>query len=128
VSFRPRPPWSAIASFWQILDARELPDSHSMASFIAACQFKYGGIAKVAGETPGPFHHDSPPQTTFSHVITDPYHTYLSLAALSICPPAAAGFIPPSHSASWTFENLDALLNGRVEVVQWIRDHVGSKK
>lgn len=37
----------------QILGAGDLVDSRSLASFIANCQFKFGGIAKAPGEHPG---------------------------------------------------------------------------
>lgn len=95
--------------FWcgaslKILDAGDLVDSFSLARFISECQFKFGGIAKAPGENP------------------DPYHTYLSLAALSMYPP------PLDHNssvkASWDFEALDPLLNAREGTVKWMREHI----
>ncbi|KAK1231424.1 geranylgeranyl transferase type-1 subunit beta [Marasmius sp. AFHP31] len=95
--------------FWcgaalKILDAGDLVDSLSLAKFISDCQFKYGGIGKAPGENP------------------DPYHTYLSLAALSMFPPPMDG--NSSAKASWDFDTLDPLLNARGATVEWIRGHV----
>ncbi|KAL0960955.1 hypothetical protein HGRIS_005955 [Hohenbuehelia grisea] len=95
--------------FWcggalQILGEPDLVNRTSLANFMARCQFKYGGISKAPGENP------------------DPYHTYLSLAALSMYPPANdAGSNP-----SWQFERLDPLLNARETTVRWIKEHIPS--
>jgi hypothetical protein len=53
----------------------------------------------------------------------DPYHTYLSLAALSMYPPESDG-----DSESWVFEPLDPLLNARETTASWIRMHCPAKK
>ncbi|KAJ7066578.1 terpenoid cyclases/protein prenyltransferase alpha-alpha toroid, partial [Mycena amicta] len=101
----------ACYSFWcgaalRVLGAENLVDVDTHARFIASCQFKYGGIAKIPGEDP------------------DPYHTYLSIAALSLYPP----HIPDDESTpvlrSWEFGRLDPLLNATTETVAWIRAHV----
>ncbi|GLB38600.1 putative terpenoid cyclases protein prenyltransferase [Lyophyllum shimeji] len=97
--------------FWcgaalQILGAGDLVDARALAMFLANCQFKYGGLAKAPGEHP------------------DPYHTYLSLAALSMYMPASALASDQRHAASWTFEPLDPLLNARVETARWARKYI----
>ncbi|KAE9396109.1 terpenoid cyclases/Protein prenyltransferase [Gymnopus androsaceus JB14] len=74
------------------------------ASFIANCQFKFGGIAKAPGEHP------------------DPYHTYLSLAALSMFPLDDAH--STSFASSWVFEPLDPLINARQETAEWARKYI----
>ncbi|KAH9480384.1 Geranylgeranyl transferase type-1 subunit beta [Psilocybe cubensis] len=98
--------------FWcgaalKILGAGDLVDSDKLAAFLARCQFKYGGISKAPGENP------------------DPYHTYLSLAALSMYPPSVerAG----DNIKSWEFQPLDPLLNAREQTALWIREHVPAK-
>jgi len=91
--------------FWcagalKILGAGDLVDSRALAGFIGRCQFKYGGIGKAPGENP------------------DPYHTYLSLAALSMYPPETDNL-----SETWAFEPLDPLLNAREKTSTWIRTY-----
>ncbi|KAF9483403.1 terpenoid cyclases/Protein prenyltransferase [Pholiota conissans] len=95
--------------FWcgaalKILGAGSFIDSNSLAAFIGRCQFKYGGISKAPEES------------------SDPYHTYLSLAALSMYPPS----IPETdeNAVSWVFTPLDPLLNAREETTTWIRKYV----
>lgn len=40
--------------FWgQILGANEFVDTKALTSFLAKCQFKFGGIAKAPEERPG---------------------------------------------------------------------------
>ncbi|KAK7012247.1 terpenoid cyclases/Protein prenyltransferase [Favolaschia claudopus] len=102
-------PADACYSFWcgaalKILGAVDLIDAESHANFISRCQFKFGGIAKMPDETP------------------DPYHTYLSLAALSIFPPHLPDQGPIAQS--WEFGGLDPLLNANEETIKWLRDHV----
>ncbi|KAI0759362.1 terpenoid cyclases/Protein prenyltransferase [Trametes elegans] len=94
--------------FWcgaalSILDAGDLVDERAMADFLARCQFKFGGLAKAPGENP------------------DPYHTYLSLAILSI--------LPANHGddESWTLPRLDALVNATEETAAWARQHIPEK-
>lgn len=41
------------AHLHQVLAAGDLVDETAMSSFIASCQFRYGGIAKTPGEHPG---------------------------------------------------------------------------
>jgi hypothetical protein len=38
---------------YQLLGAKDLVDTSALASFLARCQFKFGGIAKSPGEHPG---------------------------------------------------------------------------
>ncbi|KAG6845616.1 hypothetical protein H0H87_006669 [Tephrocybe sp. NHM501043] len=83
----------------------DLVDTHNLASFLASCQFKYGGIAKAPGEHP------------------DPYHTYLSLAALAMYSPAPT-MGDHIHAESWRFEPLDPLLNAREETSKWAKEHI----
>ncbi|TFK40478.1 terpenoid cyclases/protein prenyltransferase alpha-alpha toroid [Crucibulum laeve] len=95
--------------FWcgaalKILGASDLVDANSLATFLARCQFKYGGIAKAPGEHP------------------DPYHTYLSLAALSMYPPSVA------NNSTWRFEPLDPLLNAREETSQWAKKYIPARQ
>ncbi|KAF8903087.1 terpenoid cyclases/protein prenyltransferase alpha-alpha toroid [Gymnopilus junonius] len=98
--------------FWcgaalKILGAGDLVDADALASFLARCQFKYGGIAKAPGES------------------SDPYHTYLSLAALSMYPPRPE--VAGAQAPSWRFEPLDPLLNAREDTALWVRIHVPEK-
>ncbi|CAK5267646.1 unnamed protein product [Mycena citricolor] len=97
----------ACYSFWcgaglKLLGASDLVDAESHASFIASCQFKFGGICKFPGETP------------------DPYHTYLAMASLALYPPS----VDISVAASWKIAPIDALLNATEDTVRWIRHHV----
>lgn len=95
--------------FWcgaslQILGAKEYVNTIGMAKFLAKCQFKYGGIAKAPGEHP------------------DPYHTYLSLAALSMYSPGSNSTHP--NFASWKFEPLDPLLNSKQATAEWAMTYI----
>ncbi|KAG5644761.1 hypothetical protein DXG03_007669 [Asterophora parasitica] len=97
--------------FWcgatlQILGAGDLVDKRALAKFMVECQFKYGGIAKAPGENP------------------DPYHTYLSLAALSIYSPASVMNPDNINTASWILDPLDPLLNARQDTAQWARRYI----
>ncbi|KAJ3998832.1 terpenoid cyclases/protein prenyltransferase alpha-alpha toroid [Lentinula boryana] len=99
--------------FWiggslKILGAGDLVDSRSLASFLASCQFKFGGIAKAPGEH------------------SDPYHTYLSLAALSMFPPPISA--NDANSSSWVFDALDPLINAREETAKWARTHIAIRR
>ena len=55
----------------------------------------------------------------------DPYHTYLSLAALSMYQPSeqSAG----AHVESWKFQPLDPLLNARQETAAWVRKYIPAR-
>ncbi|CAA7261529.1 unnamed protein product [Cyclocybe aegerita] len=115
--------------FWcgaalKILGAADLVNSNALAAFLGACQFKYGGIGKAPGENPGDHFPVINCCSRFiaSLWITDPYHTYLSIAALSMYPPGLSDSHP--NFQSWRFASLDPLLNAREETVQWIREHV----
>lgn len=95
--------------FWcgaslHVLDAGDLVDKAAMSSFIASCQFKYGGIAKIPGEHP------------------DPYHTYLSLAAVALLPHSS------SEGTSWALCPLDPLLNATYQTSSWARTHIPAPK
>ncbi|KAI6042667.1 terpenoid cyclases/protein prenyltransferase alpha-alpha toroid [Pisolithus marmoratus] len=96
----------ACYSFWcgasvAILGAEELVSGLSVISYIASCQFKFGGIAKVPGDHP------------------DPYHTYLSLAASALYP------LPEAVSVATRLpQPLDPLLNATWETVDWAKKHI----
>lgn len=102
----------ACYSFWcgaalSILGAGDFVDRKENSQFLAACQFKFGGIAKFPDETP------------------DPFHSYLSLASLSIYPPEVHE--ESEDKESWVMPTLDPLVNARVETAQWAREHVPRK-
>lgn len=96
----------ACYSFWcgasiAILGAKELVSELSIVSYIASCQFKFGGIAKVPGDHP------------------DPYHTYLSLAASAQYP------VPEVIGAdTWLLPALDPLLNATRDTAEWAKRHI----
>jgi len=110
--------------FWcgaslNILGVGTLVDEDALRSFVGSCQHKFGGIAKAPKEHP------------------DPYHTYLSLAALStqataaragpdgdIEHSAADAHVDPSRSTSWELPPLDPLLNATVDTAAWAREHI----
>lgn len=96
--------------FWcgaalRILDSGDVVDTRAMARFIASCQFKYGGISKTPTETP------------------DPYHTYLSLAAIAVYAPLSEEH-GDVEADSWRIEPLDPLLNANISTVAWAREHI----
>ncbi|TFK70535.1 terpenoid cyclases/Protein prenyltransferase [Pluteus cervinus] len=98
--------------FWcgaglHILGAKEFVDKQALAGFLASCQFKYGGISKAPGEHP------------------DPYHTYLSLAALAMYSPYTEG--AEGNEATWQFESLDPLLNAKESTARWAREHIPAR-
>ncbi|KAI0824009.1 terpenoid cyclases/Protein prenyltransferase [Trametes gibbosa] len=91
--------------FWcgaalHILGAGDLVNEQSMADFLAHSQFKFGGVSKAPGEHP------------------DPYHTYLSLAILSV--------LPADHGddSTWQLPRLDALWNATEDTAAWARKHI----
>jgi len=87
-----------------IIGRKDLVNSVALASFLGECQFKFGGIAKSPGEH------------------ADPYHTYLSLAALSIIPP------PLEVSGNtWKFEPLDSLVNTKETTARWARERIRNR-
>ncbi|KAF6755843.1 geranylgeranyltransferase type I [Ephemerocybe angulata] len=94
--------WSSAAL--KILGAGNLFDSTRMAEYLASCQFKFGGIAKVPGET------------------SDPYHTYLSLAALALYPPDLDE--SDANAATWKLDPLDVLINARESTAAWARQYI----
>ncbi|KAF8558261.1 terpenoid cyclases/Protein prenyltransferase [Imleria badia] len=85
-----------------ILGAREFVCEWALSKFIASCQFKFGGISKAPKEHP------------------DPYHTYLSLAAVALYPPA-------EHTNSWKLQPLDPLLNANEATSNWARKYIPSR-
>jgi geranylgeranyl transferase type-1 subunit beta len=54
--------------------------------------------------------------------LSDPYHTYLSLAALSMYQPDLDSTHP--IAASWKFERLDALLNAKQTTAEWALKYI----
>ncbi|KAG9315698.1 terpenoid cyclases/protein prenyltransferase alpha-alpha toroid [Chiua virens] len=100
----------ACYSFWcgaslTILDAREFVSERSFSEFLSSCQFKFGGISKAPKEHP------------------DPYHTYLSLAAIAMFPPSAND----SAEGSWRLQPLDPLLNANEATSSWVRKYIPSR-
>lgn len=96
----------ACYSFWcgaslAILGSNILVAEASIASYIASCQFKFGGIAKGPNEHP------------------DPYHTYLSLAAVALYPPPE-----PVGGPTWLLQPLDPLLNATKDTAMWATEHI----
>lgn len=97
--------------FWStasltIMGVGHVVDSSRLRTFMDQCQFKFGGIAKSPGSYP------------------DPYHTYLSLAALALCPTLESNPDDPS----WCFKpGFDPLWNATEETADWIRKHVCEK-
>ncbi|KAF5335025.1 hypothetical protein D9758_016190 [Tetrapyrgos nigripes] len=117
--------------FWcgaglKILGKSHLVDSRALVSFLADCQFRFGGIGKAPGENP------------------DPYHTYLALAALSMYTPfrsrphpstsgvpaeplainAGVDTVNDPNLSTWTLDPLDPLINAREETARWAREKV----
>lgn len=93
--------------FWcgaslHMLGVKELVNTFSLTSFLSKCQFKFGGLSKSPGSRP------------------DPYHTYLSLAALSLFPPPGSSVADDT----WKMAPLDPYLNATEETVRWVRAHV----
>lgn len=62
----------------------------------------------------------------FGFTPSDPYHTYLSLAALSMFPPPLDKNDP--IWASWNFEALDPLINARVGTAKWAKERVAIQR
>lgn len=92
-----------------------------MASFLAQCQFKYGGLAKAPGEKPGELYYCLSHQVHCSSGFPDPYHTYLSLAILAILPSKK------QEDPSWKLPQLNALWNATEETAQWAKEHIPGK-
>ncbi|KDQ62075.1 hypothetical protein JAAARDRAFT_189449 [Jaapia argillacea MUCL 33604] len=108
--------------FWcgaslQILGVPDVLDPIALAAFLARCQFKYGGIAKAPGEHPGQDFVDTSLEPSADPFSPDPYHTYLSLAALSIHP-------PHTSDTTWKLDALDPLLNARSATAAWAREKI----
>jgi hypothetical protein len=55
--------------------------------------------------------------SAFDTRLKDPYHTYLSLAAVALCP-------PPNTGVGWKLQPLDPLLNANEETSSWARKHI----
>ncbi|KAJ7149043.1 terpenoid cyclases/protein prenyltransferase alpha-alpha toroid [Mycena crocata] len=103
----------ACYSFWggaslQILGAHDKLNAYAFTQFIAACQFPFGGIAKAPGQHP------------------DPYHTYLSLAAVAMYTPRLAN--SAKRYGQWEFTPFDPVMNARVETVNWAREHIPARR
>ncbi|KAH8829195.1 terpenoid cyclases/protein prenyltransferase alpha-alpha toroid [Flagelloscypha sp. PMI_526] len=88
----------------------------ALVSFLSGCQFRFGGIAKAAGDTP------------------DPYHTYLSLAVLSAYPPQIDVAVKDNQDDAatswklWIRPDFDPLVNARADVVNFGRRWLNSDK
>ncbi|KAH9950677.1 terpenoid cyclases/Protein prenyltransferase [Amylocystis lapponica] len=94
--------------FWcgaalKVLGVGELVDTNALAGFLGRCQFKFGGISKAPGER------------------SDPYHTHLSLAALSVLPPATV-------EAGWQLPALDVLWIATEPTASWAHEHIPAPK
>jgi geranylgeranyl transferase type-1 subunit beta len=61
-------------------------------------------------------------QIHYKNLFPDPYHTYLSLAAIAMFPPPES-----SGGDTWAIEPLDPLINAKLSTAQWARDHIPSK-
>ncbi|KAI0783426.1 terpenoid cyclases/Protein prenyltransferase [Abortiporus biennis] len=97
--------------FWcgaslHILGASPFVNSTTLTTFLSSCQFKFGGFAKAPNERP------------------DPYHTYLSLAAISLFPPPSENKDDPNYEEWKNVSRIDPLLNATLETEKWIRRHV----
>lgn len=99
-------------------------DVPALTYFLDQCQFKFGGIAKVPKNHPG--ERIKLIGDHLSHVDgTDPYHTYMSLAAISIYAPPKE-ILPllvdnEQDTAGWILQPLDILWNTTEATSEWIR-------
>lgn len=96
----------ACYSFWcggalKVLGADEFVDAGANARFLDECQFRFGGIAKAPEERP------------------DPFHTYMSLATLSIYPPLGEDGVP-----ELSLRTVEAAINATTDTAHWARTHV----
>ncbi|KAF8575608.1 terpenoid cyclases/Protein prenyltransferase [Ramaria rubella] len=102
--------------FWcgasiKLLGGEQYVANDANTDFLYACQYKYGGIAKEPGETP------------------DPYHTYLSLASLSLYHPTEAWLTHNGvDKSAWRLPGLDPLINLRVESMEWARKCISGQE
>jgi len=78
-------------------------DSNALTLFMAQCQYKFGGIAKAPSERP------------------DPYHTYLSLAALALHPSSEG-------DSSWELSPVNVFWNTTEATATWIKDHIPARQ
>lgn len=53
----------------------------------------------------------------------DPYHTYLSLASISMYPPTTDG-----ADQSWSLQPLHPLLNATEETARWALEHIPARQ
>jgi geranylgeranyl transferase type-1 subunit beta len=61
--------------------------------------------------------------TRFS--LADPYHTYLSIAALCMYTPSPLA--ADEKPDSWKFPELDPLINARVDTAEWAKKYISGK-
>ncbi|KAJ7505826.1 terpenoid cyclases/protein prenyltransferase alpha-alpha toroid [Mycena galericulata] len=99
--------------FWggaalQILGAQDKLNAYAFTQFIAACQFPFGGIAKSPGQP------------------SDPYHTYLSLAAVAMYAPRLEPAV--RRYGQWEFAPFDPLINAREDTVRWARELIPARR
>jgi len=52
-------------------------------------------------------------------ILADPYHTYLSLAAIALYPPPE-----PVGGLTWLLQPLDPLLNATKDTMKWATEHI----
>ncbi|KAF8333585.1 uncharacterized protein EI90DRAFT_2994552 [Cantharellus anzutake] len=100
----------ACYSFWcgaslKILNADEFADKEANASFLLTCQSKFGGFGKCPGEYP------------------DPYHTYMSFAALSLLPSQSS-----ETESLGVLRPIDPILNATLKTAEHLRRAVHSIK
>jgi len=93
----------ACYSFWcgaslKILDVSEFVDKEANAKFLLNCQSKFGGFSKAPEEFP------------------DPYHTYMSFAALSLLPSEAA-----KDEGLGNILSIESVLNATLPTARHIR-------
>lgn len=98
--------------FWcgaalKILKQDHLIETKAISLFLSRCQFKFGGISKFEGEQ------------------SDPYHTYLSIAALCMYPPSPLS--AEERPESWKFPAFDPFLNARIETAEWAKKYISIK-
>ncbi|KAI5989106.1 terpenoid cyclases protein prenyltransferase [Pisolithus albus] len=101
----------ACYSFWygasiSILEAKGLVSELSIVSYIASCQFKFGGIAKFPGDHPGKL---------FPNLKTHALATHFRRSSIT----------QTLGAATWLLPALDPLLNATRDTAEWARRYIG---